>query len=164
MNHKRRGIFLVEMLTVIFMVGIGGTLMSVGLASLMRSQDRVVAFGNQLARVHDFLGALERDVRAASTAALGDVQGEQPCQVLSLGELPTQVTYRFFENRVERTADATAIVWSPLIAQIHLERGMAGRVGVGADVSIHRANKSDPEPHRRFQLFVRCAGAIHEGK
>jgi len=156
---KRRGTFLVEMLTVIFMVGIGGSLMTVGLASLLRSQDRVVAFGNRLARVDAFLTSFERDVRTAGVVTLRDAQDEEPRQELLLGEPTAQVRYRVFEDHVERTAQGSEQLWSPMTVRMEIERGMGPGAGVavGATVFLPRTDHHDPEPRRQFHVLVRCA-------
>lgn len=162
MKFRRRGTFLVEMLTVIFMVGIGGTLMSVGLASLLRSQNRVATFGNQFARVNDFLGSLERDVRKATTATLHNTEGGEPRQILTLGETSTRVSYRFFENHVERSERGTETLLSSISTRIGLVNGTDGRVGVNVIVLLPRSDGRDPEPHRQFHRLYRCAGAIYD--
>ena len=156
---RRRGTFLVEMLTVIFMVGIGGTLMTVGLASLLRSQDRVVDFGNRFARVNAFLGSFERDVRAAGVVTLRDALDAEPRQELLLGEAPAQVRYRFFEDHVERAEQESIMLWSPMTARVEIERGTRPKdgVAVGATVLFPPADRNAAEPGRHFQLLVRCA-------
>lgn len=167
MIQIRRGIFLVEMLTVIFMVGIGGTLMAVGLASLLRSQDRVVASGNRFTQVNDFLRTVKRDVRMSAVATLSESQGEGPRQILLLGEPPTQITYRFFGNHVERSGriagNNAKNSWSPMIAQIGVESAVDSRALTGVEVTVFvpRTGKSDPDPARRFDFLVRCAGELN---
>ena len=170
MIRKRRAVFLVEMLTVILMVGVGGTLMAVGLGSMLRSQDRVVEFGNRFARTNDFLRCLKRDVRMATTATLREEHGEELRQVLWVGEPPTQITYRFFDHHVERSGgradDDAAKLWSPMSAEISLmgTDHVTDSTGVSVTVFWRRTGARDPEPNRQFDLAVRCAGELGDAK
>jgi type II secretory pathway pseudopilin PulG len=165
MMHRRRGVFLVEMLTVLFMVGIGGTLMAVGLASLLRSQDRVSVFGNQFTHINDFLRCIKRDVRSATSATLLRGDASEPQAILFLNEPPTQVSYRFFENHVERSGGDegdTAKLWSSLNAQVSIPGSPEGTENTGVAVTVfwRRASAKEPDPDRRLDLFARCSGGV----
>jgi hypothetical protein len=161
---KRRGVFLVEMLTVIFMVGIGGTLMAAGLASLLRSQDRVAAFGNQFTRINDFLRCIQADVRGATSSTLHEDEGAEPRLVLLLDKSSTQISYRFFEDHVERSGgeERQAKFWSPMKAVVSVvdSHEAGGNKGVAVTVFWRRMSPKDAEPSRRFDLLVRCTGGV----
>jgi hypothetical protein len=151
------------MLTVLMMMGVGGTLMAVALASMLQSQDRVAEFANRLARTSDFLQWVRRDVRGATNATLREGDGAELRQVLLIGNPPTQISYRFFKQRVERTeggAAGTTKSWDSMAAKVSLvaapDTVEAG--GVGVSVFWHRTGAKDPEPDRRFDLVVRCGG------
>lgn len=164
MKPRRLGFMLLEMMTVLFMLGIGGTLMAVALGSIMQSQRRVAQFGNQYAEVNDFIRCLSHDVRMSAKAVLQEGGGDGLRQVLVLGDPPRQVTFRFYGQSVERTGSPgsalSAKLWTPLEAAVNIVRGQTGTddTAVGVTIRWHRADAKDPEPNHRFDLVVRCAG------
>ena len=166
MTRRRRAVLLVEMITVLFMLSIGGSLMAVGLASIMRSQRRVAELDNRYAMTNDFLRCLFRDVRKATTASLREGDGAELQQVLVVGEFPRQVSYRFYKQHVERTGfegdSQAAKLWSPMTADIGVTpvRSVVGNALVDVTVFWGRTDAQDPEPNRRFDLAVRCAGEL----
>ncbi|MBI1826348.1 MAG: type II secretion system protein [Planctomycetes bacterium] len=167
MIMNRRGVFLVEMLTVIVIVGIGGTLMAVGLASMLRSQKRVAEFGNQYAEINDFLRCFSRDVRQSTSVVTHETAGETVRQVVALNLPSGQLVYRFFEQKVEREArpGIAPKSWTPLIAHAEIVSGKSTSNGTGVSIAVswRRLGAKDPEPSRRIDRIVRCAGEIgHE--
>ncbi len=165
MKHRRRGVFLIEMLTVLLMLGIGGTLLATAFGSMLRSQRRVSDFGNQYAQIDGFLSQFSRDVRRATTASL-HVGDENEGRLLVLEAPNRKVAYRFFERRVERSpiepGDPMTNSWESMIASVDLVTGFveAPQVAVGLSVQWRRTDKKDPDRSRRFDLVVRCAGAL----
>ena len=168
MTTRRRAVFLVEMLTVLLLVSVGGTLMAVGLTSVLRSQRRVAEAGNQYAVLNDFLRCLSRDVRAAETAELLNGDGEDLPQVLLIGVPPKRVSYEFYERYVERTGYEGDRVrgkrWNPMSAVTKVTEGRSGAGGtiVSVTVSWTRADARDLKPNRRFDTAIRCAGELRD--
>lgn len=166
MTHRRRAVFLVEMLSVMFMLAVGGSLIAAGLVSIHRSHKRVAELGNRYAVLNDFLRCLSRDVRMAKTANVRDGDGEDLLQILVIGETPARVSYRFYERHVERAGfegdNVAAKRWDPMYAAVEILGGrpVEGDAIVGVTVSWHRTDKNDPEPYRRFDAAVRCAGEL----
>lgn len=164
MIRKRRGVLLIEMITVILMVGVGGTLMAVGLVTMLRSQKRVVEFGNQFAATNDFLRCFSRDVRTGTTAAMQEPVGGDVRRVLMINTVSGQVVYRFDKQQVQREASpgVAAKLWSPMTAEVAIVSGpnVSGGVGINLSVSWFRGVAKDPGPNRRFDLFVRCGGEL----
>lgn len=166
MNHRRRGTLLVEMLTVILLVGTGGTLMAVAVGSILRSQRRVVEFGSRYAQVNDFLRCLSRDVRSSTTAVLQDGDGADLQQVLVIGDPKRHVSYRFYKQSVERTGDdqpaMSTKLWSPLAAGVRIIHGPleGDETAFGVTVHWHRTDAKDPDPNRRLDMVTRCAGEM----
>ncbi len=165
MTSRRRAVFLVEMLTVLMILTAGGTLMAVGLASILRSHNRVAEFANRYAVLNDFLRCLSRDVRRATTASLHEGTGEGLRQVLVIGEMPPRVSYRFYQQHVERMGpeggSALVKLWEPMSAEVGIG-GPSDTVGRVIRVTVYwrRTGAKDPDSDRRFDLSVRCAGEL----
>lgn len=169
MIRRRRGVFLVEMLTVALLLTVGGTLMAVGLASIMRSHLRVAQFDNRYARINDFLATLSRDVRRADFARVEATTEKGLRQVLAIGAAPRQVSYRVFEDRVERTgfaADAGAsTAWEPMIAIVTVADGPGSESSVvNVTVLWPRGDDNDTEPNRRLDAAFWCAGEVDHAR
>lgn len=168
MRTRRRGFMLIEVLTILMILGIGGTLMAVALSSILRSQQRVADLSNHYAKVTDFIQCFSRDVRMSSTAVLSEGDGDDLRQVLVVGEPPCQVTFRFYSQRVERVgcmgSPVTTKLWTPLDVGVNKIIGPFEAGGTAVDVTVrwHRTDKKDPEPDRRFDLIVRCAGELDD--
>lgn len=167
MTHHRRGIMLVEMLVVLFLVGTGGTVITLGVLSILKSQDRVSDFANRYATTQDFLDTVSRDARAVTTASLHRAESSD-VQVLTLGEPNRQTVYRFYSDRVERTASAgmraAAKSW-PVTAEAALlgSSRSPGAKLLKATVFWHRPDVHELDPARRFDVTVRCVGENGEG-
>lgn len=170
MIRRRRAVFLVEMLTVLLLMAVGGTLMAVGLASIQRSHKRVTAFSNRYSLLNDFLRCVSRDVRMSTTASLRDGDGEGLRQVLVIGEIPEQVTYRFYDRRVERTGfEGDSIAgkrWAPIPAAVKIagDRARTGGAVVSVTVTWDRADTDGLESNRRFDASVRCGGELSDDR
>lgn len=166
MMPRRRAVLLVHMLTVLLLTATGGGLMMVGLVSILRGQKRVAEFGNRYTVLNDFLRCVSRDVRMATTAALEPDEEGGPRHTLVLGTPPNQVTYRFHDGRVERNGfegdSVSTKRWAPMSATVSIsgDRQPVGRTIVSVRVSWFRNGADDPEPDRRFDLTVRCAGEL----
>ena len=170
MTHRRRGVLLVELLTVLFMVAIGGSLMVVAVTSILRSHKRVAEFDNRYAVLNDFLQCISRDVRSARIATLRDDDGENLRQVLIIGEAAKQVTYTFYDRHVERTGfegdSMAAKSWDSLhvVVGIAQDPTRADRTPtVRLTVSWPRSDVDEIEPSRRFDAAIRCAGELRDG-
>lgn len=162
---RRRAVFLLEMLPVLLAVAVGGTLMAVGIAAILRSHNRIAQFGNRYAVLHDFLREIRDDVRTATDVTLRGGDDGELQQVLAVGHPPRQVLYRFFEGRVERVGfEADGVPdkqWD--MKHTEVELGMERPAAPGGDrvvnvtVLWHRSSKDNPEPRRRFEIALRCA-------
>lgn len=160
--NRRRGVFLVEMLTVLFMVGVGGALMAVGFASMMKSQKRVSDFGNQRARIEDLLDCFRNDVRSGTTALLR--AGAEP--VLVLSGPAGQISYRCFGTSVERTSRGVSKLWNQMPSVLSLVNPDQDGIATAVSISLYwpRTDSQDPEPNRRFDVVVQCAGALNDAE
>ena len=157
---RRRGVFLVEMLTVILMVGVGGALITVGFASMLKSQKRVTDFGNQRARIEDFLDCIRKDVRSGTTALLrADAE-----PVLLLNGPAGQISYRCFGTSVERTSRGVSKLWNQMPAALGLVNPDQDGFASAVSISLHwpRTDAQDPEPNRRFDIVVHCTGVLND--
>jgi len=167
MTPRRRGYMLIEMLAVLIAVTVGGSLITAGILSIRRSQDRLAEFANRTALLNDFVQCLRRDVRAATAVRLREGDGEGSPRVLELSDASKHVTYLFDEQRVERVGSgdraAAAKVWDPMMATVSV-RGLDGearRAVVSATVYWYRVKGDVPQPDRRFDFTVRCAGELY---
>ena len=164
-DRRRRGIFLIEMLTVLLCVTVGGTLMVVSLASILRNHRQIVELGNRYAVLNDFLRCIREDVRKAAGAELRDGDGAGVRQVLAIGEAPSQVLYRFGEERIQRVGfpgdPVTDKDWNMkhgvVTPGVEPPTG-GGDAVVTVTVLWHRTSKDNPEPTRRFDVALRCTG------
>ncbi len=168
---RRRAIFLIELLPVFLAVAVGGTLMAVSIAAILRSHNQIIQLGNRYAVLHDFLGEIRDDMRMAREVTLrgGDDSGLQ--QVLAAGQPPQQVLYRFFEGRIERVGfEADAVPdkqWEMQHTKVKLSieqpTALGGDSVVNVTVIWHRSSKDNPQPRRRFDIALHCAGELrHE--
>lgn len=166
MKRRRRGVFLIEVLTVLVLLTAGGTLMAMGLAAIVRSHQRVAQFDGRYVQINDLLKTLSRDVRRAAIAQAGASIEAGQRQVLVIGAAPRQVTYRFLEDRVERMGFAgdtdASTAWEPMTAIVTVAAGQ-GSEGSVVNVTVlwPRGDDKDTEPDRRFDTAVRCASEIN---
>lgn len=164
MKSRRRGVFLVEMLTVLLLLGAGTTLMAVAIGSMFHSQQRLARAGNRFAQVNDLLTTVSRDVRRSTSAVVeqGQTAGVKLLR-LTLGD-NQDLVYRLSATAVERDALATADVapksWPGIKAEARILPASSEGGGRAVSVTVHwsREDTRDPEPNRRFDLVVRCAG------
>ncbi len=170
MNSQRRAVFLIEMLTVLTMLAVGGSLMTLGLVSILKSQKRVTVVSNRYAQLNDFFRVFSHDVRTSRVVSLSVENGEgdkvEPRQVLLIGEAPRQVKYRFYKQYVERTGYERDTVaekrWASMSTTVQIDDGQPASRGpiVKASVIWHQTGTQDPEPTRRFDLSVYGAGEL----
>ena len=171
MTRRHRAYMLIEMLTVFLAVTVCTSLITLGILAIRRSQDRLAEFANRTALMNDFVQCLRRDVRAATTARLGDGESEAFPRVLELGDAPEHVTYLFHGQRVERVervgADGRSVapkVWDPMTATVSVT-GLGAEAGgaiVSATVYWRKTKKDDPRPDRRFDVALRCVGELYD--
>lgn len=168
---QRRAFFLLEMLPVFLAVAVGGTLMAVSIAAILRGHNRIAQFGNRYAVLHDFLREIRDDVRTATDVTLRGGDDGELQQVLAVGHPPQQVLYRFFEGRVERVRfEADGVPdkqWDMMHTEVKLGMERSATPGGDSVVNVtvlwHRSSKDNPEPRRRFEIALRCAGELrHE--
>jgi len=160
MSHRRRGVLLVELLTVILLVGVGGTLMAVGISSIIRSQKRVAEFGNEFAVINDFLQCFSSDVRRSSSISMSENADQDGGQTVILTTPTGRTTYRLSAQSVAREGLPGSLPknWNPMIASVAIISNSPSSKGEGVRLAITwpRKDAKDPEPKRRFDLVVRC--------
>jgi hypothetical protein len=164
MKTRKRAVFLVEMLTVTLLLGVGSTLMVVAFGSMFHSQQRLAVFASRYAQVTDLLSNLTRDVRRSTAAQVEDRvdDGNAVLRLTLDGGKP--LTYRFSAQGIGRDGSAeskfAAKSWAGCHGEVHVVN--ASEEGTGGAVVITlrwiRGDARDPEPNRRFDLVVRCAG------
>ncbi len=166
-GRRRRAVFLIEMLTVVLCVAVGGTLMALSVASIVRDHRRIVEFGNRYAVLNDFLRCLREDVRGATRAEVRNGGDAGAKQVLTVGEPPTQILYRFGAERIARVGffgDPVADkAWSVKhgVVTVGLDPPINdGNTTVRVTITWRQTAKDDPAPTRRFDTTIRCAGEI----
>lgn len=165
MKERRRGYLLIEMLTVIVMITVGGSLITLGLAAIFKSQQRVAAADNRYAIMDDFLRSFSSDVRAATLATVREGSETSPQQILVIGEAPRELVYELFEDHITRkvtNGGHQEKMWRAISAKVTVETVEASNSATLVSVTVlwHRSDAQDPEPHRRFDLTLRCAGEL----
>lgn len=163
MNHKRhRAFMLMEMLVVVMLTLAGTGLITMGLASIIKSHKRIANLSNRYALVNDFFDTLRADVRAGTAVAWIDGDDAAPRQLQITGGTQS-VLYRILVDSVERI-DGGHIVkqWdmqhTDVTLQIESDRASEDLVRVS--VLWHQKNKYDPDASRRFAATLRCVGEL----
>lgn len=177
-RHRQPAVFLIEMMVVLFVITLGGTLITMGVYAVMRNQRAVVKLQNRYAVTHSILHRLRADVRAGSSVALAQSGGgERPrlSETSSGGasggqgrlaiKSPTgDVVYVFCEDRVDRFADAHTQIpdqqWALHGATFEVRPGLGDDNPTMLLVTVRwKPPKAEtPESSRRFDLALRCAG------
>lgn len=163
MNHKRhRAFMLMEMLVVVMLTLAGTGLITMGLASIIKSHKRIASLGNRYALVNDFLDTLRTDVRAGTAVAWIDGDDAATRQLQITGGAPT-VLYRIVAGGVERI-DGGLIVkqWDMQHTEVTLqiESDPASDDLVRVTVLWHQKNRYDPDASRQFVATLRCVGEV----
>ncbi|MCC7291820.1 MAG: prepilin-type N-terminal cleavage/methylation domain-containing protein [Phycisphaerales bacterium] len=167
-SHDRRGIVLVEMLVVVFLVSIGAGLAAMVFESLLDAQSVTARFSNRLAVLHSFETALRRDVRRAERIEFPAVAGE-PADVDRLQQLvllcgDARVVYALRDSRVTRSAVGpvpSSLAWDETLGAVSLQPVQDSRgqtVGIKARVTWARQNREDPHVKLTFEVVALCAG------
>ena len=170
MRTSRRAMFLIEMLPVLLAVAVGGTLMTVSIASILRSQKRVAELSNRYAILNDFIACLRQDVRAATELALEDGDGDNGERILVIDHGSRKIVYRFLDQHVERTGGEQDPVADKRWTFEHTDFDLALEPSPEGLITLvkvcvwwQRTAKDHPEPRRRFDVTMRCAGMLrHE--
>lgn len=167
-SQRFRGIVLVEMLVVVFLVSIGAGLATMVFDSLQDAQSVTARFSNRLAVLHNFETALRRDVRRAERIELPPVAGGDEdadrAQQLVLLSGDARVVYELRASRVTRSAAGPApssLVWDETLGAVSLQpvRDAGGAsVGVKAMITWVRLNRDDPHAKLTFEVVALCAG------
>lgn len=177
-RYRRPAVFLLEILVVLFVMTLGGTLITMGVHAVLRNQRAVGELQNRYAVTHSILHRLRSDVRAGASVSVAYDAGDQPTQLAEaspggasggqrrlLIKSPTHdIVYDFHEDRVERFSDAQT--QSP--DQQWFLKGANFQVLPEADgdnattllvtVRWNATRGETPESTRRFDLVLRCAG------
>ena len=164
-SEWRRAVFLIELLPVMLAVAVGGTLMTISIASILRSQKRVAELSNRYAILSDFLRCFRQDVRAGTELTLAETGGDAGDQVLFIGGTSGRIAYRFLDQTVERAGYEPDRVVGKQWEFEHTRFSLVVESsGTGLDPLVkmtawwHRVAKDDPNPARRFDVTIRCAG------
>ncbi len=167
--RKARGFLLVELLTALFAVAAGGTLMTMGVVSLLRSQERVARFTNRYAGLNDLLAWVRRDVRHASTMELSAGGQDGALQTLVLRSSTGETIYRVYADRVHRVQDGPGAIGEKLWDRSTGEASFVGERDEAGNVSTLRVTvvwrdrqKKYPAPTRRFEMVLRCAREMRD--
>jgi len=156
---------LVEILCVLALIAVGSSLVVSGIYAIRKSQQRITDMANRTAITDDFIDCLSRDVRGVATARV-QTDDRGGGSMLVLGDGPQRLTYRFFEDHVEREAARDGAVaaksWAPLTATVSVQGrdGPQTHVVVSATVWWRRTDTKDPAPARRFDFAVCCRGDL----
>lgn len=177
-RYRQPAVFLVEMLVVLFMITLGGTVITMGVHAVMRNQRAVGKLQNRYAITHSILQRLRADVRAGSSVTLAHSEGGERPQLSEASsgwasggqerlviKSPTRdIIYVFHEDRVDRFPDAFAPnpdqQWTLNDATFQVQPGLGGDNATMLLVTVkwNATRDETPEPSRRFDLALRCAG------
>ncbi len=173
-KRPARAFFLAEMLVVLFLVLVGGGLITTGLSAILRSQKQVARLSNRYTVLHDMLSHLRADVRHADSLTIQQDDDTPIAYELVLlsgasspaGAAPRRV-WRFAGGRVERVASITAPeaekVWDLGPCDTTLAPG-PGDPTTLLDLSVTwRTDRvKDMPSRRRFDATIRCAGELDD--
>ena len=177
-THRRSAVFLIEMMAVLFMITLGGTVITMGVYAVIRNQRAVGKLQNRYAVTHSILQRLRADVRAGSSVTVAHAGGEQRPELSEAssgwssggqGRLviksPTgDAVYVFYVDRVDRFPDAHTQSpdqqWTLHGATFHVQARLGGDNATMLLITIRwNVPKAEtPESSRRFDLAIRCAG------
>ncbi len=178
MRHRQPAVFLLEMIVVLFVITLGGTLITMGVYAVMRNQRAVGTLQNRYAVTHSILHHLRADVRAGSSVTVAHTVGEQRTQLseafsgwasggqgrLAIKSPTGDIGYVFHEDRVDRFPDAHTQnpdqQWTLHGATFQVRQGPGGDNATMLFVTVRwKPSKAEaPESSRRFDLTIRCAG------
>ncbi|MCH9002671.1 MAG: type II secretion system protein [Planctomycetes bacterium] len=177
-RHRQPAVFLIEMMVVLFVITLGGTLITMGVYAVMRNQRAVVKLQNRYAVTHSILHRLRADVRAGSSVTVAHAGGDQGPQLSEASsgwasggqarlviKSPTRdIVYVFYEDRVDRFSDAHTQIpdqqWTLHGATFQVRPGLGDDNATMLLVTVRwKPPKAEtPESSRRFDLALRCAG------
>ncbi|MCH9034499.1 MAG: type II secretion system protein [Planctomycetes bacterium] len=177
-RYRRPAVFLLEMMVVLFVITLGGTLITMGVYAVMRNQRAVGKLQNRYAVTHSILHRLRADVRAGSSVTVAHAGGDRRPQLseassgwasggqgrLAIKSPTGDVVYVFYEDRVDRFPDAHAQnpdqQWTLHGATFQVRPGLGGDNATMLLVTVRwKPPKAEtPESSRRFDLAIRCAG------
>ena len=178
MGHRRPAVFLLEILVVVFVMTLGGTLITMGVHAVIRNHRAVGDLQNRYAVTHSIIHRLRADVRTGSSVTVAYATGDQgkPQSEASSGYAPggqgrlviksptRDIIYVFHEDRVERFPNGDTRSpdqqWPLMGATFQVQPGLAGDNATLLFVTVTwTATKGEtPESSRRFDLIIRCAG------
>ncbi len=160
-RSRSRAFMLMEMLVVLLLILVGSGLITVGLASIVKSHKRIADFSNRYALVNDFLDTLRADVREGTAVEWVEGDDAAPRDLRITGG-PQTVLYRTLADIVERSGadDGVNKRWDMKHTDVRLqiESGSAGVDLVQVTVQWHKKDRYDPQPSRRFAAVARCVG------
>lgn len=159
---RSRAFMLMEMLVVLLLILVGSGLITVGLASIVKSHKRIADFSNRYALVNDFLDTLRADVREGTAVEWVEGDDDAAPRALRITGGPKTVLYRTLADSVERSGadDGVNKRWDMTHTDvaIQIESGSAGVDLVQVTVQWHKKDRYDPQPSRRFRAVARCVG------
>ncbi len=176
--YRQPAVLLVEMIVVLFVITLGGTLITMGVYAVMRNQRAVGKLQNRYAVTHSILHRLRADVRAGASVTAAHSGGNLRPQLSEVSpgwtsggqgriaiKSPTgDVVYVFSEDRVDRFPDAHTRnpdqQWTLHGATFDVRTGLGDANATILFVTVRwKPPKAEtPESSRRFDLAIRCAG------
>ena len=166
--RRRQAFALIQMLSVLFIVAVGSTLMVTSIASIMRVKKHADALTNRHAVLTDFTRCLRRDVRGADAMSLSSGLNDEG-STLTLEQRDGSVCYTFLPEAVERVgADRDFVsnkAWSfaRSLVSVELESPTPDAAAlVHVAVCWRSLARDDLQPQRRFDLVFHCAGEVYD--
>lgn len=177
-RNRQSAVFLVEMMVVVFMITLGGAIITMGVHAVMRNQRAVARLQNRYTVTHSILQRLRADVRAGSSVTVVHFAGDQRPQLSEASpgrasdgqerlviKSPTgDVVYIFHEDGVDRFPDAHTQSpdqqWTLHDATFQVLPGLGGDTATMLFVTVrwNVLKGETPESPRRFDIALRCAG------
>lgn len=167
-RHRRRAMALIQLLSVLFIVAAGSTLMATSIASIMRTKKHADALTDRCAVLTDFTRCLRRDVRGSNAMSLRSRPNDD-AQILILERGSESVSYTFLPGNVERAGfDGDRVsdkAWSfaRTLVSVNLE-SRDGDADPLLHVTVHWQSlaRDDAQPRRRFDLVFHSVGEIYD--
>jgi len=166
--HQREAFALIQLLSVLFIVAVGSTLMATSIASILRTKKHADALTDRYAVLTDFTHCLRRDVRGSSAMRLRSEQ-DNGVPILTLEGGGGLVSYTFLPESVERVGfdgdpmsnKAWSFVRTQVLADLEAQTGSADPI-LHVTVLWRSLAHDDAQPQRRFDLAFRSVGEVYD--
>lgn len=164
-SSARRAFVLLEMLTTLLLVLVGGTLVTVGLASILKANNRAAELSNRYSIMSDMAARFRRDFRGAQRMSYTRSSDESPETELVLTGPAGKIVYLFAEGQLNRSGPEPAgtAVWPLEYTEVagSVETSTDGEPAVFHLTIIWKKRKKEVQEFgRRFDLVLRCGGEL----